>query len=483
MYQHICDLQSQSMDPAASKNGIIKDATGGLISKSFQCPKRGNIKGEEHQCLICQTVFLKEEGLKRHIVKVHEKNQRQVTVPKPRKDRPKSSYSTSTNHKIREELNTKTLVPDVNPIEINSKIKTEVKLEIKEEPFDEFEAREQVCIEFITGKKFDNNQIASQTEDMPLVNKSKKFESNYDRCQSSWKISGKNQEIPEWFICLDCAPHKILQDSDQSMDKHFAENPEHYQINPAWFYLKFNLYVTDIARQSQIKCHQESSEQVKCLRCNNSFSRQSDLKEHYSSVHEKDKLLQCLLSRNEAKHTKKRPMNESNFEKHQKNLQYIDSASNELDLLRMSPDLKPRHKDTASKQSLLVSDKDLDDILTVEIEPTGQMVANVDSYDMDSSSEISSLEQKEHRYQRMRQLNNTASKRCRINHERKFETHEDNQILLTAKNMELKGKVADLETQVAKFKTTISNMVLKRTTKHDAFLQESGKKRHMETVH
>ena len=83
----------------------------------------------------------------------------------------------------------------------------------------------------------------------------------------------------------------------------------------------------------------------------------------------------------------------------------------------------------------------------------------------------------------MRQLINAASKRSQINHERKFETQEDNQILLTAKNMELKGKVADLETQVAKFKTTISNMVLKRTTKHDAFLQESGKKRHMETVH
>ena len=45
----------------------------------------------------------------------------------------------------------------------------------------------------------------------------------------------------------------------------------------------------------------------------------------------------------------------------------------------------------------------------------------------------------------MRQLNSAASKRSRINHERNVETQEDNQILLTAKNMELKGKVADLE--------------------------------------
>ena len=94
------------------------------------------------------------------------------------------------------------------------------------------------------------------------------------------------------------------------------------------------------------------------------------------------------------------------------------------------------------------------------------MVANVDSSDMESSSAMSRSEQVEYHYQRMRQLNNAASKRCRINHHRKFKTQEENQILLTAKNMELKSKVADLETQVAKFKADISNMMKKRTTKH-----------------
>ena len=200
------------------------------------------------------------------------------------KDIPKFSYFTSTNHKIREEVNTNSLDPDVSQIEIKSKINPEVEFEIKEEPFDEFEAHEQACIEFITRKEFDESQIASPTENMPLVNKSKKFESNYDRRRSSWKISGKTQEIPEWFICLECAPHKILQYGDKSMDKHFEENPEHYQINPAWFYSKFNLYVTDIAKQSKIKCHQESSEQVMCLGGNNSFSRHSDLNERISSI-------------------------------------------------------------------------------------------------------------------------------------------------------------------------------------------------------
>jgi hypothetical protein len=96
--------------------------------------------------------------------------------------------------------------------------------------------------------------------------------------------------------------------------------------------------------------------------------------------------------------------------------------------------------------------------------PTAQMIANVDSYDRDSSSAMSSSEQKEHRYQRMRQFNNAASKRCRINRKRKFETQEDKQILLTARNMELKGKVADLESQVAKFKTALFDMIKKRKT-------------------
>ena len=76
-----------------------------------------------------------------------------------------------------------------------------------------------------------------ETEDNPLVDKSKTYVSNYDRNQSFWKMSGEKQEIPEWSICLDCVPHKVLKDSDESMDKHFAENPEHYQINP--FHLCF----------------------------------------------------------------------------------------------------------------------------------------------------------------------------------------------------------------------------------------------------
>ena len=52
--------------------------------------------------------------------------------------------------------------------------------------------------------------------------------------------------------------------------------------------------------------------------------------------------------------------------------------------------------------------------------PTAKIIANVDSYDkeiysaMSNKTLMSSSEQKEIRYQRMRQFNNAASKRCRI---------------------------------------------------------------------
>jgi hypothetical protein len=96
--------------------------------------------------------------------------------------------------------------------------------------------------------------------------------------------------------------------------------------------------------------------------------------------------------------------------------------------------------------------------------PTAKIIANVDSYDkeiysaMSNKTLMSSSEQKEIRYQRMRQFNNAASKRCRIKRKIKIETQFDKQILLTARNMELKDKVADLESQVTKIRTDLFNI-------------------------
>ena len=90
------------------------------------------------------------------------------------------------------------------------------------------------------------------------------------------------------------------------------------------------------------------------------------------------------------------------------------------------------------------------------------MVANVDSFNMDSSSVMSTSEQNEHRYRRMLQSNNAASKRYQINRKRKLENQEADQILLTARNMDLKGKVDDLESQVAKIRTALFNIIKNR---------------------
>merc|ERR1712130_439508 len=53
-------------------------------------------------------------------------------------------------------------------------------------------------------------------------------------------------------------------------------------------------------------------------------------------------------------------------------------------------------------------------------------------------------------------------KRCRINRKRKFEDMETEQTLQAARNIELKNKVAELESQVSKFKTAIFDMIKRR---------------------
>jgi hypothetical protein len=92
--------------------------------------------------------------------------------------------------------------------------------------------------------------------------------------------------------------------------------------------------------------------------------------------------------------------------------------------------------------------------------PTAATFANVQDYE--SSSNMSSEELQDVRYRRMRDLNNAASKRCRVNRKRKSEVQEEEQVLEAARNMELKIKVKDLESQVAKFKTAIFDLIKKR---------------------
>jgi len=92
--------------------------------------------------------------------------------------------------------------------------------------------------------------------------------------------------------------------------------------------------------------------------------------------------------------------------------------------------------------------------------PTAAAFANVQDYE--SSSNMSSEELQDVRYRRMRDLNNAASKRCRVNRKRKSEMQEEEQVLEAARNMELKIKVQDLESQVAKFKTAIFDLIKKR---------------------
>ena len=97
--------------------------------------------------------------------------------------------------------------------------------------------------------------------------------------------------------------------------------------------------------------------------------------------------------------------------------------------------------------------------------PTAKIIADIDLYDnqiysaMSNTTLMYSSEQKEVRYQRMRQFNNAASKRCRIKRKIEIKAQFDKQILLTARNMKLRGEVTDLESQVTKMRTELFKII------------------------
>ena len=95
---------------------------------------------------------------------------------------------------------------------------------------------------------------------------------------------------------------------------------------------------------------------------------------------------------------------------------------------------------------------------------TAPEYANVS--EIDSEIEIMSGPlKKEAKYRRMRDLNNAASKRCRVNRKRKFEEMETEVQREEARNAKLKIQMEALETQVDNFKKMIIDMI--KTKKHN----------------
>merc|ERR1711963_833524 len=78
--------------------------------------------------------------------------------------------------------------------------------------------------------------------------------------------------------------------------------------------------------------------------------------------------------------------------------------------------------------------------------PTARPFADVSAYE--DTSGMSSEEAKDVKYRRMRDLNNAASKRCRLNRKMKFDKMEIEEQQLLAKNTQLKAQVEGLENQV-----------------------------------
>merc|ERR1712018_245252 len=89
---------------------------------------------------------------------------------------------------------------------------------------------------------------------------------------------------------------------------------------------------------------------------------------------------------------------------------------------------------------------------------TAPEYANVSEIDNEIES-MSGPQKKEAKYRRMRDLNNAASKRCRVNRKRKFEEMETEVQREEARNAKLKIQMEALEIQVDNFKKMIIDMI------------------------
>jgi len=106
--------------------------------------------------------------------------------------------------------------------------------------------------------------------------------------------------------------------------------------------------------------------------------------------------------------------------------------------------------------------------------------AQVDAYDSSNSSNDMSEDEKQ--YKRMRDLNNAASKRCRVGRKRKSQEEEEEQFALGARNLELKSQVKSLESQVKDFKALIFQMIKKQKGSTIPVPAKVSKISHVQTI-
>merc|ERR1712223_451061 len=102
---------------------------------------------------------------------------------------------------------------------------------------------------------------------------------------------------------------------------------------------------------------------------------------------------------------------------------------------------------------------------TLPRRPRGRPATAPEYANVSEIENMSGPQKKEAKYRRMRDLNNAASKRCRVNRKRKFEEMETEVQREEARNAKLKIQMEALETQVDNFKKMIIDMI--KTKKHN----------------
>ena len=150
--------------------------------------------------------------------------------------------------------------------EMTIEFKTEVKIEVKEEPFEKFESREQDRIDLITSKDFDQN-----------VNKSE-----FPTQKTDFAIKRKFREEPNKS---NVPLKKFKQDCNQS--NHYAKSER--VVKKTDLNTEKQKFCPDFVKRTCIDEHIRYRNKLQCSLCPSSFEATVDLKRHFSSTHEEAK--------------------------------------------------------------------------------------------------------------------------------------------------------------------------------------------------
>ncbi len=92
----------------------------------------------------------------------------------------------------------------------------------------------------------DNHEV---NESFSQPNQIKTESESRETDRQSEERDSKTENLEDFYVCTDCDPMLLLENTDRLSD-HFADYPDHFNINPICFYNQFSLKIRDIGKSS-----------------------------------------------------------------------------------------------------------------------------------------------------------------------------------------------------------------------------------------